>query len=150
MPHAWVSEIKIRVRSAYVIIHVFEMKGAVLQGSLAHPEPCKGSGLVFCREAPAVYQIYPEAPDKVRSPLKASGQPFFRQRGRNPKVRWGHPLGIYNIKRDVIRTGLSQFRSICRRRPKFQHCTEAPGPNGASQNPSEGVCRKSNLFNHGG
>ena len=139
-------EIGIRVGVAHVLHRVFEIKAALLQGSLACPVPSRGSGLVFCREALAVYPTYPEAPEKVRSPLKASGQSFFRQRGRNPKVRWGHPLGIYNIKRDVIRTGLSQFWSVCRRRPKFQHCTEAPGPNGASQNPSEGALSEIQTF----
>ena len=88
---------------------LFEIKAALLQGSLACPVPSRGSGLVFCREALAVYPTYPEASEKVRSPFKASGQSFFRQRGRNTKVRWVHPLGSYNIKRGVVGTGLSQF-----------------------------------------
>ena len=115
---------------AHAIHRLFEIKAALLQGSLACPVPSRGSGLVFCREALAVYPTYPEASEKVRSPFKASGQSFFRQRGRNTKVRWVHPLGSYNIKRGVVGTGLSQFLSVCRLRPKSKHCTGAPGPKG--------------------
>ena len=143
MPRAWVfetpheDEIGIRVGVAHVMNRVFEIKAAILQGSLACPVPSRGSGLVFCREALAVYPTYPEASEKVRNSFKASGQRFFRQRGRNRKVRWVHPLGCYNIKRGLVRTGLSQFCSVCRLRPKFKHCTGAPGPNGATRNSLE-------------
>ena len=71
-------EIGIRMGIAHAIHRLFEIKAALLQGSLACPVPSRGSGLVFCREALAVYPTYPEASEKVRSPFKASGQSFFR------------------------------------------------------------------------